>query len=212
MSVHGDMVDRAVRELTEAGGHSRLAIHAAAQVIADVTGVTRPALADLIARSYGGSPFAPEAEAVLSWIGDDGEADPDAGPVALPPREARKAARNAEAALVRAVREWVDAVAAPRNAGGRKRNGRSGRRCGPGLHGAGTPNGAGWIVTAPNGPQPVPLDDWDRGFDAGWKAATDGRRRLGSRFRVGEYWDGWREGYRIGCDLDGQPERERVAL
>ncbi len=59
------------------------------------------------------------------------------------------------------------------------------------------------------------LDRWERGFDAGWKAAADGRRRslrAGVRLSRGGYWAGWREGYRIGALRDDAPERGRVRL
>ena len=55
-------------------------------------------------------------------------------------------------------------------------------------------------MTRPGRNDPEVLDPWERGFDAGWTAAADGRRRrIRSGFRLfpNGYWAGWREGYRI---------------
>ena len=59
---------------------------------------------------------------------------------------------------------------------------------------------------------PLAPDPWERGFDAGWLAAVDGRRRrrLRSRFRLSGpdgYWSGWWEGYRIASLSDPRDPR-----
>ncbi len=56
---------------------------------------------------------------------------------------------------------------------------------------------------------PPPLDEWERGFDAGWRARIEGRHRA-LRFRSpippvpNSYRAGWREGWRCaGGEADG---------
>ena len=55
MSWHGVNVELNFREATALEGHSREAIHLAAEVIADVTGYSRVELATLISESIGGA-------------------------------------------------------------------------------------------------------------------------------------------------------------
>ena len=54
-SWHGVNVELNIREATALEGHSREAIHLAAEVIADVTGYSRVELATLISESIGGA-------------------------------------------------------------------------------------------------------------------------------------------------------------
>ena len=63
MSWHGVNVELNIREATALEGHSREAIHLAAEVIADVTGYSRVELATLIAESIGAASGAARAGA-----------------------------------------------------------------------------------------------------------------------------------------------------
>ena len=73
MSMHGEMCDMAVREMTEYDGHTKEEVKRAARIIAHGSSLTTEALAEVLGRAQTGSPWVPEYEAFLHWVREAGQ-------------------------------------------------------------------------------------------------------------------------------------------